>query len=187
MLAGLSVEADASGGNGTIRRGLLPALAAAMLVLALFAGARAQERTTSTTSGFEAKLEYCKTCHGLSGPGLSRIFPDSASCRTTARLYRGPVARLHRTAAHQSDHVQCGSRVKPDNDLVLGEPFPSSQSTAVRRRAEGRSRDGQADLRRRVARIQRSRLLRLSRRGRSAARTKFQDWRASFIPTWSAS
>ena len=75
MLAGLSVEADASGGNGTIRRGLLPALAAAMLVLALFAGARAQERTTSTTSGFEAKLEYCKTCHGLSGQGYLGYFP----------------------------------------------------------------------------------------------------------------
>lgn len=69
------MEADASGGNGTIRRGLLPALAAAMLVLALFAGARAQEKTTSTTSGIEAKLEYCKTCHGLQGQGYLGYFP----------------------------------------------------------------------------------------------------------------
>jgi cytochrome c553 len=42
---------------------------------AFSASASAQQRTAPTANGFEAKLEYCKTCHGLSGQGYVGYFP----------------------------------------------------------------------------------------------------------------
>jgi cytochrome c553 len=42
----------------------------ALLAVALPASGHAQERTAAArVGGLEAKLEYCKTCHGLSGQG----------------------------------------------------------------------------------------------------------------------
>ena len=58
-----------------MRAGLRLALAASFLAMALSAGAHAQERRAPAASGLEAKLEYCKTCHGLSGQGYLGYFP----------------------------------------------------------------------------------------------------------------
>jgi cytochrome c553 len=58
-----------------MRAGLRLALAAATLLMASSANSRAQERTAPANSAFEAKLEYCKTCHGLSGQGYLGYFP----------------------------------------------------------------------------------------------------------------
>jgi cytochrome c553 len=70
-----SAEAGASAGARGGRRlqaRLCLALAASML--AFTAGSRAQERAAGG-GAFEAKLEYCKTCHGLSGQGYLGYFP----------------------------------------------------------------------------------------------------------------
>ena len=55
--------------------GLCSAVLATMLAVVLCAGARAQESRATAAGGFEAKLEYCKTCHGLSGQGYLGYFP----------------------------------------------------------------------------------------------------------------
>lgn len=55
--------------------GLKLILQTAVLAVAFSAGAHAQERSIPAASGFEAKLEYCKTCHGLSGQGYLGYFP----------------------------------------------------------------------------------------------------------------
>ena len=48
----------------------------ALLAASLSAGVRAQEKIAPTRAGgFEAKLEYCKTCHGLQGQGYLGYFP----------------------------------------------------------------------------------------------------------------
>ena len=47
----------------------------AVLAVAFAASAHAQERMAHATGGLEAKLEYCKTCHGLSGQGYLGWFP----------------------------------------------------------------------------------------------------------------
>ena len=47
----------------------------AVLALAFAANGHAQERMAHATGGLEAKLEYCKTCHGLSGQGYLGYFP----------------------------------------------------------------------------------------------------------------
>jgi cytochrome c553 len=55
--------------------GLKLVLQIAVLAAAFPASARAQERMMHATGGLEAKLEYCKTCHGLSGQGYLGYFP----------------------------------------------------------------------------------------------------------------
>jgi len=80
MLAARSVEADASGGRrwGLIvkRTCLQLALPTAILMIAFSVGGHAQERMApARAGGLEAKLEYCKTCHGLSGQGYLGYFP----------------------------------------------------------------------------------------------------------------
>ena len=54
---------------------LRPALQAVMLAAAFSVAARAEERAVAARGGFEAKLEYCKTCHGLSAQGYRGYFP----------------------------------------------------------------------------------------------------------------
>ncbi len=53
--------------------GLCFAVLAAILAAVSCDSARAQERAVA--GGLEAKLEYCKTCHGLSGQGYLGYFP----------------------------------------------------------------------------------------------------------------
>jgi cytochrome c553 len=79
MVGARSVEADASGGRrvGRIvkRTCLRLILPTALLAMVFSASADAQERMAPARGGFEAKLEYCKTCHGLSGQGYLGYFP----------------------------------------------------------------------------------------------------------------
>ena len=51
------------------------ALQTAMLAVIFPAASHAQDRGTPARQGLEAKLEYCKTCHGLSGQGYLGYFP----------------------------------------------------------------------------------------------------------------
>ena len=72
------MEADASSGRqrgrAVVSRSPL-ILLTAILAMAFSVGAQAQERSAPAASSFEAKLEYCKTCHGLSGQGYLGYFP----------------------------------------------------------------------------------------------------------------
>jgi cytochrome c553 len=53
------------------------AFAACLVVAALFAGVgrAAEKQGAAPTRDLQAKLEYCKTCHGLSGQGYRGSFP----------------------------------------------------------------------------------------------------------------
>jgi hypothetical protein len=67
------------------------ALYTACFVIALSAMARAQNAQSAVSEReLQAKIEYCKTCHGLSGQG----YPDASACRTTIRVPGGSVAKL---------------------------------------------------------------------------------------------
>ncbi len=73
-----SVEADASdGGRG--RRAVMTCARltslTAILMMVFSASGHTQERMAPARGGLEAKLEYCKTCHGLSGQGYLGYFP----------------------------------------------------------------------------------------------------------------
>jgi cytochrome c553 len=50
-------------------------LRAIVLMAASCVAAHAQERVAAGRGGFEAKLEYCETCHGLSAQGYRGYFP----------------------------------------------------------------------------------------------------------------
>lgn len=79
MVGARSVEADVSGGGRGGRTvkvtGVRLALQTAILVMAFSVSGHAQERMAPAKGGLEAKLEYCKTCHGLSGQGYLGYFP----------------------------------------------------------------------------------------------------------------
>jgi len=48
----------------------------AALFAIVFAGiGRAEERSVAPSKDFEAKVQYCKTCHGLSGQGFRGAYP----------------------------------------------------------------------------------------------------------------
>ncbi|WP_249125345.1 cytochrome c [Bradyrhizobium manausense] len=55
--------------------GLGRALQALMLVLAFSVACHAEDGGVASRGSLEAKLEYCKTCHGLSGQGYRGYFP----------------------------------------------------------------------------------------------------------------
>ena len=78
MVAARSVEADASRGRRRGRiasaTGLRLILQTAILAVAFSVSGHAQERLAPAKGGLEAKLEYCKTCHGLSGQGYLGYF-----------------------------------------------------------------------------------------------------------------
>jgi len=79
MVGARSVEANALGGGRGSRTvkatGLRLALLTAALTMVSSVSAGAQERMAPARGGLEAKLEYCKTCHGLSGQGYLGYFP----------------------------------------------------------------------------------------------------------------
>jgi cytochrome c553 len=55
--------------------GLRLILYTAVLAAAFSMSAGAQERMAPAKGGLDAKLEYCKTCHGLQGQGYLGYFP----------------------------------------------------------------------------------------------------------------
>lgn len=55
--------------------GLRMALQTAVLAVAFSAAGHAEDAGMARRQGLEAKLEYCKTCHGLSGQGYLGYFP----------------------------------------------------------------------------------------------------------------
>ncbi|ARN83591.1 c-type cytochrome [Methylocystis bryophila] len=59
------------------RTSLVAALCAVLIALAFTAAGWARQRVwhVAAQSGFEAKVEYCKTCHGLSGEGYRGYYP----------------------------------------------------------------------------------------------------------------
>lgn len=79
MFAARSIETDTSGGRRGGRAAITSLLLiwlTALIAASLSAGSRAQEKITPTRAGgLEAKLEYCKTCHGLSAQGYRGYFP----------------------------------------------------------------------------------------------------------------
>jgi cytochrome c553 len=56
-------------------RGLGPLLAIQSVMLAVFFSVDIRAEDTVSQRGLRAKLEYCKTCHGLSGEGFRGAYP----------------------------------------------------------------------------------------------------------------
>ena len=79
MVVARSVEADVSGGRrgGRIAKRICLQVTwlTAVLAVAFSVSSHAQERMATVKGGLEAKLEYCKTCHGLQGQGYLGYFP----------------------------------------------------------------------------------------------------------------
>jgi cytochrome c553 len=55
--------------------GLQSATQAVILAIVFSAASRAEDKATFSQQDLRAKLEYCKTCHGLSGQGFRGAFP----------------------------------------------------------------------------------------------------------------
>src|ERR1700674_5439084 len=55
--------------------GLQSAALAAVLAIVFSTANRAEDKATFSQQELRAKLEYCKTCHGLSGQGFRGAYP----------------------------------------------------------------------------------------------------------------
>ena len=79
MVGPLSRDADPLGERraGWVIKvvGVRQALLTVVLALGFSAIGHAQDAVVHAKGGLEAKLEYCKTCHGLSGQGYLGYFP----------------------------------------------------------------------------------------------------------------
>jgi cytochrome c553 len=79
MVGAFSHEADPSGGRRGGRTvkvtGLRLILQTAVMAVVFSASGHAEDMVGHAKGGLEAKLEYCKTCHGLSGQGYLGYFP----------------------------------------------------------------------------------------------------------------
>jgi cytochrome c553 len=79
MAGAFSRAADPSGGRrggGAVKGiGLRQTLLTAALALGFSVSGHAEDMVAHAKGGLEAKLEYCKTCHGLSGQGYLGYFP----------------------------------------------------------------------------------------------------------------
>ena len=154
MVGAFSVEADPSGGRRGGRTakviGLRLILQTAVMAVVFSASGHAEDMAGHAKGGLEAKLEYCKTCHGLSGQGYLGYFPMPRLAGTAARIHRGSAAGLHRAQADQSDHVQRRACAEPVDADGAGHAFQRSQSQAVRRSAKGIDRDRANEFSRKV-------------------------------------
>src|ERR1700730_13052922 len=61
--------------GGRIMKGLRLTLQSAILAIAFAAAGRAQDTGIVSERDLQAKIQYCKTCHGLSGQGYRGSFP----------------------------------------------------------------------------------------------------------------
>jgi cytochrome c553 len=79
MVSPLSRDADPLGdrraGRAIKVTGLRQTLLTVVLALGFSTIGRAEDLGVHAKGGLEAKLEYCKTCHGLSGQGYLGYFP----------------------------------------------------------------------------------------------------------------
>jgi cytochrome c553 len=79
MVGPFSREADPSGdrrGGRTVKViGLRLILQTAVMAVGFSVSGHAEDMAVHAKGGLEAKLEYCKTCHGLSGQGYLGYFP----------------------------------------------------------------------------------------------------------------
>ena len=87
--------------------------------------------------GLEAKLEYCKTCHGLSGQGYLGYFPmprlagqqpEYIEAQLRAFIERRRTNPIMRNVAHV---------LSPSMITALATHFSDLNPQTIRRRAEG--------------------------------------------------
>ncbi len=186
MVGACSHAADPSGGRRGGRTakviGLRLILQTAVMAVLFSVSGHAEEWLRHAKGGLEAKLEYCKTCHGLSGQGYLGYFPMPRLAGTAARIHRGSAAGLHRAQADQSDHVQRRACAEPVDDHGAGNAFQRPQSQTARRSAKGIDRDRETNLRGRSSRNPTFPLAPPVTARRARAKMKFRDWRARSTP-----
>src|SRR5664279_4907923 len=111
MVAACSAELDASvgrrGGRNVKATGLRLILQTAVLAMAFsVSGHAADSGALARQGGLEAKLEYCKTCHGLSGQGYLGYFPMPRLAGQQPQYIENQLRAFAGTQALEPDHVQ---------------------------------------------------------------------------------
>ena len=145
-----------------LRVALTSALAVFLAAAAGQAQAGAQD-VHATAGGIEAKFEYCTTCHGPSAQGFRGFYamprlagqqPQYIENQLRAFLERRRLNLVMANVAHG---------ITPDMFPALAARMSALKSSTRWRRAHGRRRLGERDLREWIARSECSRLFRLPR------------------------
>ena len=77
------------------------ALPTAILAIAFSAAGQAEDlhRADRSKGALQAKIEYCKTCHGLSGQGYRGFFPIPRLAGQQTQYIENQLAGLYRAPA----------------------------------------------------------------------------------------
>ena len=152
--------------------GLQAALLTVILAIVFAEPGRAAETRRSAVSqqDVQAKLGYCKDCHGPSAQGYRGYFPIPRLAGQQPRVFGKSAARLYRASPHQQYHVQRGACLEPGNDGGTCRELQETQSPAHRRRPKRPRSHGKENLRKWRARRQCCGVRRLSRSGRYGQR-----------------
>jgi cytochrome c553 len=157
-------------GADNIRGGIMrivrshPLLHAAILSIVCITAARAEEKTTDTFSQQElrARIEYCKTCHGISGQGFRGAFPMPRLAGKQPEYFENQLRAFIERRRTNPVMFNVAHVLNPSMITALAEHFkdlnPEPLSGAPKE-LEGAGKK----LRRRIARNQRSSLRFLSR------------------------
>jgi cytochrome c553 len=190
MVGARSVEANALGGGRGSRivkaTGLRLALLTAALTMVSSVSAGAQERMAPARGGLEAKLEYCKTCHGLSGQGYLGYFamprlagqqPEYIEAQLRAFIERRRSNPIMRNVAHV---------LSPSMITALAMHFKNLNPKPFGGAPRDRSPLESEFTRKVFPKPMFPHALPVMA-PRARARTKFRDWRARSTSIWSAS
>ena len=92
--------------------------------------------------GLEAKLEYCKTCHGLSGQGYLGYFPMPRLAGQQPEYIEAQLRAFIERRRTNPIMFNVAHVLSPSMSDGAGHAFQRSQSQTVRRSAKGIIREG---------------------------------------------
>ena len=137
----------------------------AVFALAFAVTGRAADRDEGGDSknGFQAKLEYCKTCHGLSGEGYRGYFPMPRLAGQQPKYIENQLRAFIERRRVNPVMFNVAHVLSPATLAALSAHFRELESRPHRRSRQRSHRLGKDHLRTGISRVQCARVFRLSR------------------------
>ncbi len=143
--------------------GLRLILQTAVLAMAFSSSGHAQEAMAAVRGGLEGKLEYCKTCHGLSGQGYLGYFPMPRLAGQQPEYIEAQLRAFIERRRTNPVMFNVAHVLSPSMVTALAMHFKHLNPAPFGGAPRGSIAIGQENLRGRPSRSQRSRVLGLSR------------------------
>ena len=128
-------------------------LATILIAVSTFA-VRAEEGGAVSPRDLQAKINYCKTCHGINGQGFRGAYPMPRLAGQQTEYLENQLQAFIDRRRTESRYVQCGPRPEPGNAQRPGTRIQGPNTQAFGRRSERTCERRQENLRRGCSRSQ---------------------------------